>query len=230
MIYLKINNFAGRFTCRCKRGKWIFACNEISINLVKGVNILYGEIDSGGWALTYSFSQNKENFYKRDILIDNNRGFFDILLDDNKKTISEIRKLSCNLELINYRLNGLTSVFSVKQLIEINIKRYSLKCSSEEIRELFGINEQRFNRKLSHVGNEIIECMAAIGYTSNKLIFCFSWLSSIMTDYFMGHILHVFDILTKLGKIVILPTSYNFKDSSKYNFIDMSSLDIKQID
>ena len=59
------------------------------------------------------------------------------------------------------------------------------------------------------------------------MIYVFPWLSKKLTQYYMGHIEHVFEVLSELNKIALLPTSYKFDQMYKYNIIKMSDRVLK---
>ncbi len=85
------------------------------------------------------------------------------------------------------------------------LKKYGRLETPENIRDMFHINSERFNRTLVGVGNEIFRSMAAIGFCHEKQVFCFPWLSKKRFNYYHGNITDVLNILESLGKIIILP-------------------------
>ena len=95
----------------------------------------------------------------------------------------------------------------VKNLIKNGIKESKMNILPDDVRLLFRINEERFNRPLSDMGNEIFKAMAAIGFCYGKQVFCFPWLSKMRFTSYHQNLTDLLDILTKLDKIVILPIS-----------------------
>ena len=94
---------------------------------------------------------------------------------------------------------------SVDKLVAKGLKKSKADTTSEKIRELFCIDQERFTRPLSQVGNEIFQVMAAIGYANGKDVFCFPWLSDERYRYYQVRIDAVTEILASLDKVVILP-------------------------
>ena len=70
---------------------------------------------------------------------------------------------------------------------------------------MFQIDNDRFERSLASMGNEIFKAMSAIGFSYNKEIFCFPWLSSKRFNSYHRNLSVLLHILEKLGKIVIVP-------------------------
>ena len=94
---------------------------------------------------------------------------------------------------------------SVKQAVEQGIKRNSLPYSAEDIRVLFKIDKDRYERSLSGVGNEIFKAMGAIGVAEDKDIFCFPWQSRGRCAGYHLHFPQTADALAELGKIAVIP-------------------------
>ena len=74
---------------------------------------------------------------------------------------------------------------------------------------MFQLDEQRFERPISQVGNEVFRAMAAIGYAHEKEIFCFPWLSKERFDSYRNNLADLLPILEKIGKIAIIPIGYD---------------------
>lgn len=106
---------------------------------------------------------------------------------------------------------------SVRKLIARGIKKNRLSISPDEVRTLFGIDENRFERSLSFVGNEIFKVMTAIGYCYGKQVFCFPWPSQKRFTNYRGNMTYVLDTLASLNKIVILPIGeYSNTETSSF--------------
>lgn len=89
----------------------------------------------------------------------------------------------------------------------------ALKCSEryenmEQVIEEFGLTEDRLDLKISWYSGERTRVSLAIGYASNKKIFCFPWMNSLhLYDIFhCRHLMWFFDKLRADGCIVIIPT------------------------
>ena len=100
----------------------------------------------------------------------------------------------------------------VCSIVQKHITKNKLQMDREDVRKIFGIDPYRFKQKITCVGNEIFQCKAAIGFVQGKEIYGFPWLSSKMMEYYSGHAPKLCQILKSLGKIVLLPTSYDFSD------------------
>lgn len=167
------------------------------LEFVPGLNKLEGEVDSGKWAFSYMISMyhvRKKDFvlYEKPIVTVNGE------MADTKK----LYKISCYLDLI-YPLYS--SRKSIRKQVEKGLARSGLCYSSDEIRDLFKIDRERFEKTPGCVGNERFKAMAAIGFANNKEVFCFPWLSDRRYKNFHGNISGLIETLENLGKVIILP-------------------------
>ena len=163
-----------------------------------GVNKIIGEIDSGNWAISYLLSMythqpNDFVLFREPILT----------LNDKKVSINEISNISCYMDKI-YPLFSDTR--SVKSIIVQGLQHNQLNYTYEDIRNLFCIDCERFNKPLTGLGNEIFKAMAAIGFSYKKELFCFPWLSSKRFANYYENLTVVLKVLESLQKIVIMPT------------------------
>ena len=171
--------------------------DDVNFNFGVGTNKLIGEIDSGNWAISYLLSMYKHR--PKDFTL-----FEQPKVTVNNKLISlnELSKFVCYMD----RLDPLfTSNHSVKKLIMQGLKHSKLNCSYDDIKNLFHIDSERFERPLTGTGNEIFKAMAAIGFSYKKEIFCFPWLSNKRFENYHQNLTTLFQILDSLEKIVILP-------------------------
>lgn len=172
---------------------------NFSYKFSQGINKLLGEIDSGNWAISYLISMypylpSKE---KKLLLLPANA-----LVNDKMLPLKELSIYSCYLDK-KYPL--FSTKKTVRKLVSQGLKKYGRLETPENIRDMFHINSERFERPLSGVGNEIFRAMAAIGFCHEKQVFCFPWLSKKRFNYYHGNITDVLNILESLGKIIILP-------------------------
>lgn len=219
MSIFKIHNFNGLVKCKSTRGMFVATCNNFSYEFNPGVYVLQGEIDSGAWAYCYSLCK-VYNQRKSDVLLDEETELYYM---NDKVSLSFMKTKTCYLDNIKQHFYDEISRKTVKQVVEKNLMINNNKKTAEEIRDIFDITSERYNRNLKCVGNEIFICKAAIGYSNDKMIYIFPWLSKKLTQYYMGHIEHVVDTLCKLNKIVLLPTSFDFSLIQKYNVIRMDT-------
>jgi len=162
-----------------------------------GINKLIGEIDSGNWAISYLISMYKHK--PEDFVL-----FLDAEASVNNKRISlnELSELSCYMD----KSDPLFSTpNSVKEHIIKGLEHSKLNYSYEDIRNLFFLDSERFERPLECVGNEIFRAMAAIGFSYKKEIFCFPWLSNKRFESYHENLIGLLKILENLGKTVIIP-------------------------
>ena len=162
-----------------------------------GVNKLYGEIDSGVWAVSYLLSMYKCK--PKDFIL---FGKPEVIVNDKKMLLSEVAEYTCYMDESYYLFKGNRTV---KKMVKNGIKKNKLNCSADEIRKLFYITPERFERPFSGVGNEIFKAMSAIAYAYNKQVYCFPWLSKSRFDYYHYNITGLLEILEKMNKTIILP-------------------------
>lgn len=162
-----------------------------------GINKLAGDIDSGSWAISYLISMY--NCRSKDfILFDKTK----VELNGEAVDVSELSDAACYMDK-SYPL--FSSKKAVRQLVLQGIKRSHIELSADEVMSIFHISEDRFDRPLKGVGNEIFKAMAAIAYCNQKEILCFPWMSYRRYDGYHYNLSGVLEILESLNKIVILP-------------------------
>lgn len=162
-----------------------------------GINKLIGEIDSGNWAISYLLSMYKHR--PEDFLL---FGQPKIAVNNNWISLNELSKFSCYIDKVDPLFS---TENSVKEHIMQGLDHSKLKCSYDDIKNLFCIDSERFERPLKGVGNEIFKVMAAIGFSYDKEIFCFPWLSNRRFESYHENLTTLLQILEKLEKTVILP-------------------------
>ena len=169
------------------------SCYSFSV----GVNKMIGEIDSGVWAVSYLLSMYR--YRPEDFIL-----FKQPEVTVNKSIISldDLSQYSCYMDKL-YPL--FSTKEPVSELVLNGLRKSKLKNSPNDIRDLFHMDHERFERPLTGVGNEIFRAMAAIGYVYDKQIFCFPWLSKKRFGGYHGHMTDLLDILEGMGKVIILP-------------------------
>lgn len=127
--------------------------NNNSYSFSRGINYLYGDIDSSGWAVSYylsMFGVKPEDFTLQDSS--------DIYVNGSLMPIEDFLQYSCYMDNTIYPLfNGEQSV---KELITQGIESNKLSLSPNEVKELFRLDSDRFERPVSGVGNERFRAMA----------------------------------------------------------------------
>lgn len=167
-----------------------------------GINKLIGEIDSGNWAISYLLSMYKhrpEDF----VLFEQPR----VAVNNKFISLDELSEFSCYMDKL-YPLFSTTN--SVKEHIIQGLEHSKLNCSYDDIKNLFYIDNERFERPLNSVGNEIFKSMAAIGFSYKKEIFCFPWLSNRRFENCHKNLTALLQILENLKKTVIIPVGISY--------------------
>ena len=161
------------------------------------INKLVGEIDSGNWAVSYLLSMYSHN--PRDFVLSKDPV---VTINDNIFSLNETSALSVYMDKAH-------PLFTKNNSIEKNIlkglKYSGLTNSSDEIRQIFEIDIERFKRPIQCVGNELFKAMAAIGFSYGKEIFCFPWLSFTRFEKYYKNLTIPLETLERFNKIIILP-------------------------
>ncbi len=208
MENLHINTNGFFVNCRSTRCSYQTSLDSSQFDFVVGTNLLYGDIDSGGWSLSYALSMYNYDNYDIELKIN---------IDGISTTVEDLQKITCYLDALYFETLNQTSV---DEIVARNIELHNISVSSEDIRKMFHITESRFQRPLSASGNERFRCMAAIAYSMNKKIYCFPWLSKKMVEYYSVYLKDLCGVLTAMGMVVLLPTNCKiFPEVSK--IIDM---------
>ena len=172
-----------------------YSCYDFSL----GINKLIGEIDSGNWAISYLLSMYKhrpEDF----VLFEQPK----VVVNNKCISLNELSEFSCYMDKLDPLFSS-TNTNSVKEHIIKGLDHSKLNCSYDDIKNLFHIDSERFERSLKGVGNEIFKAMAAIGFSYKKEIFCFPWLSNKRFESYHENLTSLLQILEKLEKTIIIP-------------------------
>lgn len=162
-----------------------------------GVNKLYGEIDSGVWAVSYMLSMY--NYRRKDFILFEQP---EVIINNEVISLENFAQYSCYMDK-QYPL--FSTNIPVKKLVEKGIRKNKMNMSPDEVRNLFCIDSQRFERPLTEVGNEVFKAMAAIGYCYGKQVYCFPWLSNLRFEYYHRNMTGLLEILASLNQIAIVP-------------------------
>lgn len=171
--------------------------NNSEFSFTVGINKMSGEIDSGIWAISYLLSMYK---YKPEdfVLFEQPRA----LINNEYVSLDELSKFSCYMDK-SYPL--FAKNISVKELVMQGLEYSKIKCTANDIKDLFSLSDQRFERPLTSAGNEIFRAMSAIAVAYDKQIFCFPWLSNKRFESYHDNLTTLLQILENLKKIVIVP-------------------------
>lgn len=171
--------------------------SEIKYCFSTGINRLYGEIDSGVWAISYLLSMYE--YRPNDFVLFRQP---EAVVDDTVLSLNDLSQYSCYLDKL-YPL--FSTEDSVRDLLLKGLRESGSEHTADDIKELFYIDEKRFERPIKECGNEMFRAMAAIGYAYGKQVFCFPWLSQKRLNGYHANITGLLDILESLKKIIILP-------------------------
>lgn len=207
MNELQIKKFFGYATCKAINNTYSTSFSQPEIVFKSGVNLIEGSVDSAAWAYSYVISMF--SFAKKEIVLDDTSFY----ADTYKISLSELNFRACYLDKCCklFKKN-----VTVRKQVEKAIKNYKLNIDADEIRNLFGITEFRFEQPLNCVGNEKFKCMAAIGYVNQKEVFCFPWLSKKLVPYYSNNLSSLLQTLSALNVITILPTEFHYEDTSQF--------------
>ena len=162
-----------------------------------GINKMIGEIDSGNWAISYLLSMYKyrsEDF----ILFEKPQ----VIFNNKIVSLNEINDISIYIDKSNPLFSANDSI---KNMVIKGLRCSKIDYSENDIRDLFQIDNMRFERPLTSAGNEIFKAMVAIGFSYKKDIFCFPWLSNKRYEGFHQHLEILLKIMENLNKIIIFP-------------------------
>ena len=172
-------------------------CGNLPYNFSVGVNKLIGEIDSGNWAISYLLSMYKHR--PKDFVLFEQPS---VTVNDEVLTLDKLSAFSCYMDTLDPLF---FTKDSVKGLIEQGLMHSKLNYTYEDIKKIFCLDDERVGRPLASVGNEVFRAMAAIGFSHDKEIFCFPWLSSRRFENYHQNLTSVLQILAELEKVVIIP-------------------------
>lgn len=171
-----------------------------SYHMYLGNNWMPGEIDSGNWAVSYLLSMYKHR--PKDFI------FFEqptVIVDNQSSSLDEISKSVCYLDYLDPLFSKKESV---QNLVSYGLDHTGLGYSTEDVRNLFQIDKERFARPLTGLGHEIFKAMGAISFSNNKEVICFPWMSRKLFDSYHTHLTHTIQTLQKEKKMVIVPVGY----------------------
>lgn len=163
----------------------------------QGINMLIGEIDSGKWAISYLLSMYQHR--PEDFVLFNQPT---VSLNNKEISLNELSEYSCYMDELDPLFS---SANSVREQIKQGLDQNKLNCSFDDIKNLFYLDSERFERPLNGVGNEIFKAMAAIGFSHKKEVFCFPWLSNTRFESYHEHLTTLLQTLERLEKTVIIP-------------------------
>lgn len=131
-----------------------------------------------------------------------------IYFDDVEVKPSDIGEISWYVGAPIYSQGFIKKEMSVKEALEYAVLRYSRYENLGDIVSEFGLETNRWNKKLTIYSYERWRASLAIGYASYKIVYCFPWLdtSSFYNWVINSSVFRFFRRLRDEGNILILPT------------------------
>lgn len=129
----------------------------------------------------------------------------EIFLNRQKINPEALQKYSCFIgEKIFDPINTKDHLLSAKECIEKALFISKIPYTVQEIKDLFELSDERFERDLNNVSGEIYRISAAIGFAMNKEIFCYPWFNT--RDIAVHISINIIKKLKTLNKIILFPT------------------------
>lgn len=172
---------------------------KITYQFKKGnVYGIVSDFGCGSWGLVTCIGGRGENYFTGKIMLNG----YEILAQ-------ELSVYSAFLtEKIIPEINCIENLGSAKECIQKALDVSGQKYTVEDIKSIFHLSDERFDRPLDCVSGEIWIISMAIQFALGKEIFCFPWLNMQYISKFIGMCeLGIIDFLRSTGKIVLIPTS-----------------------
>lgn len=194
MISIKLVNFQDGVTCYSQLHSSKDSFLKITYEFTGG-NI-YGIISDfgcGSWGLSTCVGGRCSDYDG------------EVILNGKPINCQELSKYSCFIAESQVNdINSADDLLTAKDCIEKALHISQLSYSAQDIKKMFGLSDERFERNLKEVSGEIWRISTAIGFASGKQIFCFPWLNE-------HEILRVnkpnLEILRQHNKIILIPSS-----------------------
>lgn len=132
-----------------------------------------------------------------------------IYFDEKEINPSDIGEISWYIGKPIYSKGILKKEISVRKALNNAVLQHHRYKNISDIIEEFGLQERRLDYGLSNYSYERWRASLAIGYASNKTIYCFPWLNtySFYNWIICSSVFRFFRKLRDEGNIIILPTS-----------------------
>lgn len=176
-------------------------CRSFSYKFIPGIYILSGDIDEGGFALSYLLGGTCT---KKQLSLFNQG---EVFIDNQPISLLNLKNIGCYL---GDHKNKKSQYLSVKKQVEYALRKSKLPYQAEDIRVLFHIDESIFEKPLNTVGITIWQCIAAIGFAKGKKLYSFPWFSSEMLTFYEKMFQFILPVLKENNCTVMIPAT-NFK-------------------
>lgn len=216
---IKYNQLRGWISCKSNIYSSIECLSPFDLTFHEGcVYGLRGPIGSGNWGLAKAISNlNLGRVYCEQIIYKNN------IID-----FYEANSMVCDID--RYIENIITDNYTVKELIQRHISKSNKKISEEDVAESFHLTAERYERRVTEVGNEIFRIAMAIGFIDGKVIFTFPFIGE--TEAIIVETTKCcYEFLKSNRIIIIIPydrsTKLNFSLDFEYSFSKSMLISVK---
>ncbi len=188
-------NFQDLVTCKSSRYQSRESFLKINYTFYSGnVYGIISDFGYGSWGVVTCLGGRFSEHYTGQIVI-NNGEILPINLAHHSAFVGE--------RIID-SINSFENLLTPKECIEKSLAISKLPFSIKEIKDMFGLSDERFERNLDQVGVEINRISIAINFALDKSVFCFPWLNE---HSILDISIPIIDILRRYEKIILIPTS-----------------------
>ncbi len=159
---------------------------------------LVSDFGCGSWGLATCVSGRvSENYYGK------------VFLNGTEITPSELLRYSCFVAENTYSgIDLVKEISSPREYIEKAVSISGCSYSVSQIKALFCLSDERFERPLATASREIWLISMAINFALGKQIFCYPWLNEMDISRFEIAYNHgIIKTVKDLGGIVLVPSS-----------------------
>lgn len=97
---------------------------------------------------------------------------------------------------------------TLRRRIEQALHESGLPFSAEQVRSLFHLTTERFDRRMDWIGSEIWRASVAIGFAGGKDVFCWPWMYGQFKVYLrVAQETGILDLLRQHGKLALIPSA-----------------------
>lgn len=159
---------------------------------------LISDFGCGSWGLTTSVGGRSSKQYSGKVL-----------LNETEIAAEELENYACFVSEniytdINFQQELLTPRECIARALSISSQQYSV----DQIKSLFCLSDDRFERPLEYVSGEIWLISMAINFALGKQIFCYPWLNAMdIARFEIAYRNGIIQLMKDAGKIVIVPSS-----------------------
>lgn len=159
---------------------------------------LISDFGCGSWGLTTCVGGRSSKQYSGKVL-----------LNETEIAADELEKHACFVsENIYTGLNFEQELSTPRECIAKALSISSQPYSVDQIKSLFCLSDDRFERPLAYVSGEIWLISMAINFALGKQIFCYPWLNAMDFARFDIAYRHgIIKLMKNAGKIVLVPSS-----------------------